>query len=366
MTELHCSELIVDHTAIRRNLAVLRDHVAPAELMLVVKADAYGHGLREVAATGLAAAVPWLGVLTVPNGLLLRSLWFSDEVPTTQQPRLFAWLLDPDDDLEHAVAGGIELGVSTIEQIARIRAAASAVGRLARVHLKFDSGLARDGATAAEWPELVAAAVAGQDEGDLALVAAWSHLAEASEDEDALARKRYLDTVRAAEEAGARFELRHLAASSASWLRPDFRLDLVRIGAHAYGIPVPEGLAARDMGLVPALSLRSRVTEVRDGVATVPLGWLDGLPAGRLDGAAVGIAGQRYPVRPGSMAAAEFQVDLPAGARVAAGDEVWVFGAGIHGEPTVNEWADAAGTIGEELVCRIGVRLPRRHIGGDA
>ncbi|AMM19824.1 hypothetical protein AX769_06225 [Frondihabitans sp. PAMC 28766] len=386
----------IDLGAYRANLRHLQEVVAPAELMAIVKADAYGHGAVPIAHAAAEAGVEWLGVLELANAHELRAAGVS--------LNLFAWQYAPTETFERAVSERIDLGISTLAQLDAVATAVTSVARAAApdagegtpvdlpglVHLSLDTGLHRDGATSDEWEAIVTRAVELASRGILRLRGVYSHLAEASDEEDTDAAVALTEAVGRAAELGARFERRHLTASSAGMERPELRLDMVRMGSNTYGIPVTDGVSAADRGLVPVMTLSARVARVKriaagtgvsydytwrapqeTTVALVPIGYADGIPrASQLGvgdvgavgavGASVALGGKRYPIV-GRVAMDQFLIDVGDDA-VAVGDEVTLFGTGAGGELTVGEWADLIGTIGEELCCDIGARVPRVYV----
>ena len=350
------AEAVIDLAAYRQNLDTVTSRIAPAALMAVVKADGYGHGLVPVAQAAVAQGVGWLGTLDVATGLVLRQAGIGSDV------RIFAWLLRADEDYRAAIDGDIDLGVSNLRQLRGI--AASGARRPATVHLKIDTGLHRYGATTEEWPGLIREAVALQGAGVVTLHAAWTHLAEASDDEDSAAIGRFHSALAVADGLGARFALRHLAASAAGFARPDARLDLVRVGAFGYGISPGGGIAPADLGLVPVMTLVAPVVDVlaRNGVrlAVVPIGLADGIPADAAGRISVAVDGIRRSVV--SVGLNQLELDAADG-EVRPGAEAVLFGTGERGEATLQEWADLLGTIGEEIVVRLAPRIPRRYVG---
>ncbi|OMH34982.1 alanine racemase [Tersicoccus sp. Bi-70] len=365
---------VVDLAAIRHNVRTLRTRVAPAALMAVVKADAYGHGMLPVATAALEAGADWLGVAHVSEALVLRRAGL--DAP------LLAWLHTPATDFAAAVEAGIDLGVSGWE-LEPIAAAAAAAGRTARVHLKIDTGLGRNGCTAEEWPVLVRAALDHEAAGRLRLVGVFSHLAVADEpvrpETDAQVAA-FRAAVAIAEDAGARLEARHLANSPAILTRPDTHFDLVRAGVSLYGLSPLAGISSAELGLTPAMTLRAAIANVKhvpagqgvsyglryrtgtaSALALVPVGYADGVPRIATD-APVLIDGQRHTVA-GRIAMDQFVVDLvdpvPSDPAALLGADAVLFGDPATGAPAVEEWADAAQTINYEVVTRIGSRVPR-------
>ncbi|TAM70003.1 MAG: alanine racemase [Microbacteriaceae bacterium] len=344
---------IIDLAALRANVRLLSETIAPVETMLAVKADAYGHGLIPVATAGLASGARSLAVLEIPTGLELRAAGIT--VP------LFAWLHGTNTDFRAGIEADIQLGVSAQWQLQAI--AAAHAGKPAIVHLKLDSGLSRNGATPADWPALVSAALAAERAGIVRIRAAWSHLADASVEDDEAALAVFRDGVAVARRLGARFEMLHLAASSAGIRMPAARFDLVRFGIAAYGISPFDDRSAADLGVRPVMSLQTDVVDLigdRTGtVARLALGYADGVATAALGRAQVLLGGRRVGVVAidvDSMLVGTGEV-LP---RI--GDTALVFGPGDRGEPTAAEWADWASTIGDEIVAHVAARVPRSYL----
>ncbi|MEO7007466.1 MAG: alanine racemase [Terrimesophilobacter sp.] len=340
----------IDLEAYRDNVARVRDVVAPAELMVMIKGNAYGHGLLPIARSAIDQGITRIGVLEIATGLELRRAGVGQEVS------LFAWLLAPDDDYAAAIDSGIELGISDVAQLRAI--ASSGATKRAILHLKIDTGLHRNGVTEENWPELVREAVALERAGKAQLYAAWTHIAEASEEDDTAAVRRFELAIRVAEELGARFELRHLAASAAGYARADCRFDLVRMGAFTFGISPGGGVTPTQLGLVPVMTLSTHVAQLARDSAVVPLGYAQGVPSGAPGILPVTIRGTRHRV----LAVEQNHTVIDAGAGVALGDPVVIFGRAQRGELTLQDWADALGTIGEELVVRVGPDVPRVYL----
>jgi alanine racemase len=330
--------------------------------MAVVKADGYGHGAVDVAVAALQAGASALGVCSVEEALMLRDSGIDAPV--------LAWLHAPGEDLAAGVAAEVDLGIYSTGQLDTAAAAAAAIGRTARVHLKVDTGLTRGGASRGEWPDLVRAAV---ETAGVEVVAIWSHLAHADDPGHPIIEQqvRYFDEAhQVARDAGLR-PLRHLANSAATLTRPDLHYDMVRPGIAVYGLsPVPE----MNYHLLPAMTLRSQVamtkrvpagegvsyghvwhTERETTLALVPAGYADGVPrvlTGRLD---VWLAGRRRPVV-GRVCMDQVMVDC-GDDPVVVGAEVVFFGTGENGAPTAAEWADKLDTIHYEVVA--GMTRPR-------
>ncbi len=370
------AEARVGLDAIGHNIGVLRERAGGAEVMAMVKAEAYGHGLVEAARAALAGGAGWLGVAKLAEALRLREAGV--------QARTLACVLVPGEPFADAVARDIDLTAGSPGLVAEIAAAAGRAGRPARVHLKADTGMTRGGAAGEDWAALVEAALKAEADGLVRVAGIMSHLACADEPgHPSIARQvaAFTDMVALAERAGARPEVRHLANSAATLTLPEARFDLVRPGIATYGLtPVP---AAGTFGLRPAMTLvadaalvkrvpagsgvsygHTYVTERETNVAVVPVGYGDGVPRHGSNLLEVLAGGRRRRIA-GRVCMDQFVIDLGDDA-MAAGDEIVLFGPGDRGEPTAQEWADALGTISYEIVTRIGSRVPRAYSGGGA
>ncbi|HEX6873714.1 MAG TPA: alanine racemase [Micromonosporaceae bacterium] len=362
------AEIKVDLGAIRSNVTSLRERTA-AEVMAVVKADGYGHGMVPAAQAALLGGASWLGVCTLDEALQLRQAGVSAPV--------LAWLLAPGLPLAEGVANEIDLSAASVELLSEIVTAARRAGQPARLHLKIDTGLARGGATMADWPALCEAAAKAQADGAVELIGIWSHLVS-SEQPDHPTTDRQLTAFADALELARRYDLqpayRHLANSAAALTRPDTHFDLVRAGLAVYGLsPVP----GMDFGLRPAMSVRARtllakrvpagqgvsyghtyLTERETTLAVVPLGYADGVPRAASNLGPVRLAGANRRI---AGVVCMDQIVLDCGDDpVHAGDVAVLFGSGDEGEPTADDWAKAIGTINYEIVTRIGsARVPR-------
>jgi alanine racemase len=365
----------IDLAAFRSNVAALKEH-AGVPVMVVVKADGYGHGILASAREARAAGAEWLGVATPTEALTLREA--GDTGP------MLAWLYGMDEDLTPLVAADVDVSAQSVEQIGRVVSAAAVAERRARVHLKIDTGLSRNGTPAYDWQRVCAAAAEAEHAGALAVVGIWSHFAAADEPGHPSVRLQMEAFQRAYEQAraaGLEPTLRHLSNSAGALVVPEARLDLVRVGIASYGIDPAPGIAAlAGVALRPVMRLRAQLVNVKQieagagvsygwtwtaeattTVGLVPLGYGDGIPRHAGNRAWVGWSGSRVPVR-GRICMDQFVVELGEGRVAQPGEEVIIFGPGDHGEPTAAEWAAWCDTIGYEIVTRIGTRVPRRYL----
>jgi alanine racemase len=369
--------------AISANVSRIREIVGPAQVMAVVKAEGYGHGLVQSARAAQAGGASWLGVAFLEEALMLRAAGIGG--------RILCWLAVPGEPLGEAVMADVDLSASAPWMVAEIANAALTVGRVARVHLKIDTGLSRGGAVAADWSELVVAALSAEAEGYLKIVGVWSHLVHGDQPTHPTTARQlaaFSEALDFAWREGAHPEVRHLANSGGLLCVPEARFDLVRAGLAVYGLsPIPHERSSEAFGLRPAMTLTARLAltkEVPAGTGVsydhryttteatklglVPMGYADGIDRKAANAADVLIRGRSGNIRrtiSGTICMDQFVVDLgpdPAD-DFAAGDEVVLFGPGDQGEPTAQDWADAVGTISYEIVTRIGVRVPRVYEG---
>ncbi|MGR6743458.1 alanine racemase [Microbacterium sp. F1-18] len=372
MTARPLREALIDVDAIEHNVRHLR-RLVQTEVIAVVKADGYGHGALLAATAALAGGATRLGVADVSEALALRGAGITAPV--------VAWLHGSDADFRDAAEHGIELGISSLAQLQAAAAAASAEQPVG-VHLKVETGLGRNGVEPREWQRVCAEAARLERVGRLRVVGVFSHLSNTSIDDDRRALARFHDALAEAAAAGVHPPLRHIAASNAAIALPEARLDCVRLGLAIYGLSPLADRSSAELGLQPAMTLRTSVAAVRrvpagQGVsygythrtaaettlALVPLGYADGVPRQASGRGPVVIGGRRYTVS-GRIAMDQFVVDV-GDADVSIGDEVVLFGDPTLGYPAAAEWGDAADTIDYEIVTRIGPRVQRTAVSSE-
>lgn len=371
------AECEVDLDAISANVGVLREHAPASALLAVVKADAYGHGLLPCARAALAGGAQWLGTALLAEAAQLRQQGITAPI--------LAWLWSPEDpDLVACVRDEIDVTASSLWQLEAITSASHATGTRARVQLKIDTGLGRNGATQQEWPILVERAAHLQATGTVQVTGVWSHFAVADSPSSAVTADQLVAFDQALEvvaASGLTPQFRHIANSAATLAAPQAHYDLVRPGIAIYGVsPGGELGPPEQYGLKPAMTLRARLAGVKrvpagQGVSygheyvttsattlgLVPLGYADGIPRAAGGHAPVLAAGRQRTIA-GRVCMDQFVIDLgddPA----RPGDEVVLFGDPARGEPAAEQWAVAAGTIGYEIVTRLGPRIERTWVG---
>lgn len=368
------AEAVIDLDAISANVAALRDHVGGRDVMAVVKADGYGHGIVESARAARAGGASWLGVAFLDEALRLRAA--GDEGP------ILTWLSVPGERYDEGVAAGVELAAYSTAQLLEIAAAANRIGQRAAVQLKLDSGLGRGGAHPEAWDELTATASKAESDGHVEVTGVWSHLARSDEPGHpsiAAQTAAFQAGVDAARSAGLEPQHLHLANSGGLLAAPDTWFTMVRPGIAMYGVtplvggdsPVPLSAAmtlratvamVKRVGAGQGVSYgHTYVTERDTTLALVPLGYGDGVPRHASGTGPVLLNGRRHQVA-GRVCMDQFVVDIGDDS-AQAGDQVVLFGDAARGEPTALDWAAAADTIGYEIVTRIGSRVPRRYVG---
>ena len=337
----------VDLEAFSRNLDRVRAAVAPAAHMLVVKDDAYAHGLAPLVRRAFDEGVRWFGAFDVATGAAVRSV-------VGPEARIFVWLIGGADDLSSAIASDLDLGIGDEALLDDL--AALALDGVARIHLKIDTGLHRNGIRPERWNEALARTADLVAEGRGVLEGIWSHISEASDDDDDEARAVFLAGREAARAAGLDPRFSHLAASAAGFARGEFREDLVRVGAFSYGIRPAGGPGEGELGIEPIAALVTTVTSVDTQGVHLDLGSLHGLPstlAGRFDVDTPAGPRRVETIEPASLVVAPWP-------EAAAGDEIVVFGRGARN--TATDLAEIVDTIGEEIALRVSPIVPRSYV----
>ena len=365
----------IDLDAIRHNIEHLRAVVAPSALWAVVKANGYGHGAVEVAVAAVEAGAQGLCVALVDEGVELRDAGIDVPILVLSE--------QPIEAIDDIVRYRLMATVYTSRFIDALAAAARARGiDGVPVHLKVDTGMQRVGVSVEGAADVVAAIEAHAPM--LRLVGVFTHLAMADEPDDdftGIQLSRFANALDAMSVPHG--VLVHAANSGGALAHPAARRSFVRAGIAIYGISPGHGVDALCGELRPALSLRARVSYVKrvvagsrisygqrytferdTWVATVPVGYADGVPRRLFAvGGEVLIGGRRRRIV-GAVTMDQLMVDC-GDDEVAVGDEVVLIGeqADTDGPQRIRaeDWADLLDTIGYEIVCGIGSRVPRRH-----
>lgn len=360
----------IDLAAYRRNLALLSS--LGSELLVVVKANGYGHGMVPMAAAARQAGVRWLGVAQLDEALALRAAGDTGSI--------LCWLTNENSDFAAGITADVELTAYSVAELAQIVSTAQKLQRQPAVQLKFDSGLSRGGARNEDWLELVTQANKAERAKLIKVTGVWSHLACADEPEhpeNFSQEAKFRQALQVATNAGLQPKWQHLANSAAALALPSARFNLLRCGIASYGL---SPIIDQNFDLTPVMTLKSRLLltkKLASGesvsyghhftadremqLGLVPLGYGDGILRSTSNLAEVQVNGVRCRIL-GRVCMDQFLVDVTA-ANAKTGDEVILFGPGKSGEPTATDWAMHGGTINYEIVTQLGGRITWEYHG---
>jgi len=360
----------IDLTAIASNISRFTSE-SDSQIMAVVKADAYGHGLIEVARTAVESGASWLGTALLEEAILLREAGLNSPI--------LAWLTPPGDDFEQALHHGIDLSVSSLAIFEEILAAGERLAVTPRIHIEVDTGMTRGGFLD-EWDSFLSRLQ--EVRGSVELIGFWTHFARADEpDSDFTEQQLILFNVllNALQSAGFFPEIVHAANSAAVLAHPGSHKQMVRLGIAMYGLSPDITTMGRSekLGLRPAMSVKAKLVNVKSvpafsrvgyggaGVTDrdtklgiVCMGYSDGLPRRADSTAGVSYHGELARLI-GRISMDQCVVDLGPESSASAGEYVTVIGEDGF---TADDWAQAAGTINYEITTRIASRLPRIYL----
>lgn len=359
----------IDLGAIASNVRNIKKKIGPDTMLCaIVKADAYGHGTVQAARTVLAEGADYLAVAVLREAQELRLGGITAPILILGATPL----LQARDILEHDV----EQTIFSLDMAKAISDMAVSMNKVARVHIKIDTGMMRVGIRPEETGEFVKAVM---DMPNIKIQGIFSHFAMADTRDKTEARaqlERFREAVRLAERAGADIPIKHIANSAAILDMPEAYCNMVRAGIILYGL-LPSDEVSSDLPLRPAMTLKAEIMYLKDvaenvgisyghayhtarpsRIATLPVGYADGWSR-RLTGKAdVTIGGKRVPIV-GRICMDQCMVDVTDLGKVEVGDEVVLFGEGGRTAEEVAEWLD---TISYEVICMIGKRVPRQYI----
>lgn len=382
--------ITVSLAAIEHNVQTLRSRVPDAQIMAIVKANAYGHGRDIVVPAAHRAGIRWFGVAHHTEALETRQILDNAGIARSDA-QMFSWIAPSDGDWDSVVDADIDVSASTLDDLRAI----SKTRGCANVHLKVDVGMSRAGALPHEFEALAEHAKSLQDAGALRVVGIWSHLPQADDPQGAGASitKAQLEVfqgaIDSAKEVGLEPTYRHIAATAATLWHPESHFDLVRVGIGLYGLsPEPAHEDSTQLGLIPAMKLSAPLrlvkrlpagatvsyggtwrADVPTWVGLVPLGYADGVPrlASNKVSVAVETANGTVASRVlGRICMDQFMINLGTGPQPLAevGDEAVLFGPAPD-VPYADDWASAIGTINYEIVARMSSELPRLEVEHD-
>jgi alanine racemase len=362
----------INLNAIESNLKFIKGKTN-AQVLAVVKADAYGHGLIPISKSAIEAGANWLGTALLEEAITLRENGIKAPI--------IAWLTPCGEDFKSAINLNIDLSISSLEVLNEIIDSSAQLGKKPRLHIEIDTGMSRGG-VGDSWDNFVGEVSKLVKDNKISLVGVWSHFARADEPLEKMNSQQlsiFTDRVTKLINSGIKPEFLHIANSAAALTFKDSHKNIIRWGIGLYGLS-PDVNNIGDtisIGLKPAMKLKAKlnlVKKVKAGstvgygatavvnqdtkLGVVTLGYADGIPRNANNLAGVFVCGKRAPLI-GRVSMDQFVVDLGIESLAKTGDEVIVFGAGNDGEYTIDEWAKACGTINYEIVTRIGPRVPR-------
>jgi len=362
----------INLSAITQNFKSIKSRTT-ADVLAVVKADAYGHGLIPVSKALEEAGADWFGTALLEEAINLRKAGILKPI--------ISWLTPLGEDFKSAIDLDIDLGIPSIDLLDEVIKAASLTGKTARIHLEIDTGMSRGGVLS-EWDQLIKSVLVGVNLKQLKVIGIWSHFARADEPDELMNQEQlslFEEKVNQAKAAGIDAQFIHIANSAALFTNKSTHKNIIRSGIALFGLS-PDVKTIGDsssLGLKPAMKLKAKlnlVKEVKAGssvgyggtavlksdtkLGVITLGYADGIPRNTNNLAGVFVDKKRAPII-GRVSMDQFVVDLGITSTAKTGDEVIVFGDGSSGEYTVDEWAKAANTINYEIITRIGPRVPR-------
>ena len=362
----------VSLSAIADNLKLIKSKT-DSQVLAVVKADAYGHGLIQVGKAAADAGAEWLGTALLEEGIALRKSGI--KIP------IISWFTPLGEDFKTAIDLDIDLSISSIELLSEVVTAGKSVKKIPKVHIEVDTGMSRGG-VGDDWQLFLDQLIKASKSNEIKVVGIWSHFARADEPDEKMNNEQlatFEDRIKSLASAGISPVFIHIANSAASLTNRGAHKNIIRWGIGLYGLsPDVNNLGdSKSLKLKPAMKLTAKlhlvktvkagasvgyggtaITKSDTKLGVVTLGYADGIPRNANNLAGVFVAGNRAPLI-GRVSMDQFVVDLGINSSAKTGDEVIVFGDGSSGEYTVDEWAKASGTINYEIVTRIGSRVPR-------
>ena len=356
------AEARIDLSRLSENIELLKKK-SNTKLLAVVKADAYGHGLVEVAKASESAGAAWLGVALLEEAVTLRKNGIKAPV--------LAWLVPPGSDFQSAVDLDIDVAIADLKALSEVSQLASKP----RIHIEVDTGMSRGGFLD-EWEDFLKS-----DFSKVNIVGIFSHFARADEPlekQNIEQLNQFKKMVSQLEAVGVKPQVKHLSNSAATLMNPDASFDFVRTGIAMYGLS-PDVKTLGDsskLSLKPVMQLRAKlhlvksvpagspvgygatqVTKTATKLGVVAMGYADGIPRVALN-AGVFVNNRKAPII-GRVSMDQFVVDLGPDSVAKSGDWVVIFGDGSRGEYTADDWGAASSSINYEMVTRIGPRVPR-------
>ena len=367
----HRAWVEVNLSAIKHNVQQLKSLLtASTELMAIVKADAYGHGAIDVSQTAIAAGATWLGVATIPEGIQLRKAGITT-------PIVILGATNGVDEIKSIAEYRLQPTICSPKQALIYHEVLSATGEGIPVHLKIDTGMSRLGA---DWQEAIAFVEMVHHLPNLEIMSVYSHFATADASDRTfmqLQSQRFEQVIASLKNADIHPPRIHICNTAAMLSDRQIHYDIVRTGLGIYGLyPAPHFQNIID--LRPALTVKARITQVKKikagtsvsygrsfiasqdmTMATVAIGYADGIPRGLSNRIRVAVNGQKV-AQIGTITMDQCAIDVTHVSNVHVGDVVTFLGGAS--ENTADDWANLLGTISWEVLCGFKHRLPRINV----
>ena len=370
------TEALVHLDRLQHNIRLLKAKLSPGvQMMATVKADGYGHGAVEVSKAVLSAGANQLGVATVEEAVVLRQSGI--EAPILVYGAL------PEQAANAVVDYDIMVTVAGAKDIQILADAANSHHRPVRVHLKLDTGMGRLGVRSIEEMLIVLSHIS--DASSIELEGMFTHLSSADQMHLAdgrvyteMQRRRFIEWLDAAKQAGYHVPIAHMANSAAILWGSEYHFDMVRPGIAMYGYH-PALAWEQGIHLQPVLELRSTITRIarmqageavsygrtyvtdhEEWIATVAVGYADGIPRALANRAYVEVSGAVVPMV-GTVCMDQLMINVT-GIDAKVGDPVTIYSKRIESKASIQRHADLLDTIPYELLCRISSRVPRHYI----
>lgn len=361
----------IDLKKLRKNIQRIKKIISPkTKFMAIVKANAYGHGAVEVAKTAESAGVDFLGVATLGEALELRSAFIKSPILVLSETA--------HEHVQRLIDADITQTVYSFELAQLLSDTAKQKNAAAKIHIKVDTGMGRVGVLAENAPALIKKIASLPN---LNIDGIFTHFSKADSTKSDFTKKqfnKFMSVIKQVEAMGIRIPIKHAANSAATLYFPETQLDMVRIGICMYGL-YPAKNIRKNIGIEPVLSFKTKVIYVKEvpkgtpisygatyttpskkSIATLPVGYADGLPRGLSNKGHVLIKGKRFPII-GNVTMDMTLVDTSRD-KIEVGDDVVIIGCQGKQQITSDEIAEQNKTINYEIICGIGKRVPRVYI----
>lgn len=363
--------------AIVHNYREIRKITNPTtKIMAIVKADGYGHGFKKIAEVLFENGIDAFGVATTDEAMQLRNAGFT-------LPVLILGII-PDDELNIVIENEISISVTNLEIAKKISSVATSLKKNAKIHIKLDTGMGRIGFVCGDDDAMTTEQIIQTAKLPyIDIEGVFSHFSKADESDKTYTKlqyKRFCDICSALEKSGITIPFKHICNSAGIIQFPEYHLDMVRSGIITYGLYPSEEVDKSKINLIPAMTVKTRVTNVKtihhpslisyggkytakpgDKIATIAIGYADGFSRILSGKAKILIKGRKVNIV-GNICMDQCMADVTEIPDIKIGDEVIIFGSDGNNTITVESVAQMLGTINYEVVCSVGKRVPRAYI----